>query len=245
MTSRFHDELGRELLRVGLQEQRRRRRRIRAAAASVLAAAAGSLTLLWPNPAAADVEVRYEGGRVVIDITGNGASPEEVVDALRDAGVDAAVDGQSTGPSGVGRFVSAHVVGGEDQPIVIDPEPIGSAFRTFSIPEAFSGKLTLGVGVPSDGPGRYEASSDAFGRGEPLRCRGVLGARLQDVTEELREFDVSVRTYREGLFLGELPLADALESETADWFIDAGISNGPRTVALQVVEEPGAQESGC
>jgi hypothetical protein len=245
MTSSFHDELGRELLRVGLQEQRRRRRRVRAAVASFLAAAGGSLTLLWPNPAAADVEVRFEGGRVVIHITDSGASPGEVVDALRDAGLDASAEGLTTGPSSAGRFVRAAVVGGADQPVVLDPAPMGASFRTFSLPEGFSGELTLGVGVAGQGSGRYDVPSDAFGPGEPLRCRGVLGARLREAAGELGELDVSIRTFRDGLFLGEMPLADALSSETAGWFVDVGIATGPESVTLTVVEEPGAQESRC
>ena len=245
MSANFHDDLGRELLRVGLQQQRRRRRRIRTAVASFMAAAVGSLTLLWPNPANADVEVRFEDGRVVVRITNSGASPDEVVDALQDAGLDASAEGRTTGPSSVGRFLSAAVAGGGDQPVVLDPAPVGTAFRTFSVPEDFAGKLTIGVGVPSKGSGRYEIPSDAFAPGEPLRCRGVLGARLRDAAGELHELDVSVRMFREGLFLGEMPLAEALGSDAASWFVEVGHATGTESVSLHVVERTDARESGC
>lgn len=243
MTSRFEQELGDELYAAAVREQQRRRRSVRAMVAAAAAVVAGGVAIAWPNPAAADVEVRIEDGTLHVRIADDDVTPDEVLEAIEDEGLEASVVGLTTGPSGVGSFVRATVPGGGAQPAVSDE--VGAAFRSFSLPAGWTGDLVIGVGIAAEGDEVYDALSDPFGPGEPLRCQGVLGRPLRDVADRLADLSVSVRAFEGDLLVAEATLMDALASEHADWIVESGIAVSAIDITLDVVPEADVDETGC
>jgi hypothetical protein len=214
---------------------------------AIIGAAIASITsaavLLLPNPASADVEVTIENGVVEVRLTDLSSTPEEVVDALRDNGLNAEVDSLPTGPSNVGRFVAAYTTGGGINIERLDPR--GGSFSGFQLPVDWPGTLTLSLGRAADGGEPYQAFSNPFGPDEPLRCANVFGQTLRDAADELDRFTASVHVLRAGVLAEQLTLQKALTSDLGTWVITGGQAVSATHVLLEVEQVGVSAELGC
>ena len=245
MTTPFAQALREQLMQAAVREQRRRRRtKIGAAVSAALAAIVSSVVLLAPNPAGADVEVTVENGIVEVRLTDLHSSPQDVIDALREKGLTATVDALPTGPSGVGRFVRVHVIG--DVQVTVTPSGRnGNAFTSFTIPEDWEGRLVISLGRAAEPGEAYEAFTDAFAEGEPLHCRGVFGRRIADVVDELEDLTVGIAVYRDGVFVGQVPLDEALRRGDGGLVIIGGGALAADHVVLDAEATEPRAEPGC
>lgn len=180
MTSPFQDALRAELVTAARRDRRRRRGRIAGAVTAAAAAAAGSVALLWPSPAAADVEVRFRGDDVVVSIVDLQTDPDEVRDAMEDAGLAAEVVGAPTGPSAVGRFAGVSLTAPGPVPVTTSGSD-GVTFDGFVVPRDYPGTILITVGVPAEPGQMYDVGTDALAPGEPLACRAVVGRTVADL----------------------------------------------------------------
>jgi hypothetical protein len=239
MTSPFHRAYREELLKAAYRDQRRRRWRLRGLVGSLTAALAAGTAVLWPSPATAEVEVEVDGGFVEVRLLGAEASGEEVLDALDDAGIEAAVEEVPTGPSNVGRFTAALVTGASDAPQVAPLEQTGTSFAGFRLPEGWPGELVIEIGREARPGEAYHAFVDAFADEEPLRCQGIFGTSLREAAPELSAFSVAVINDTADVTAS---LAEALDSDLAAWFIAGGRGLAEDRLQLTVAPQPPPEE---
>lgn len=240
--SPFQSALREELRAAAIRDLRRRRTRRRsgflASAVAALAAIFGAITVITVDPAAADVEVRIRDGLVEVRIVGEGTTPDEVREAMEDAGLRVVVDGPPVGPSLVGRFVLVQL----DDPSAREVEYLdsdGYGFDGFVVPEGWSGRLLIRVGARADGDETYEVGSDAFAAGEPLDCARE-GTMLRDLRTALDELNVTVRAPG----LAPIPLTDQAPGQFADWYVVSASALSAADVLLLVQEEQPTPAAG-
>jgi hypothetical protein len=247
MTSPFQDAL-REQLRAAAHRDlscRRGRRRLRiGAAVAAVAAAIAGVAVLVPSPAAADVEVTIRDGVVEVRLTDLDATAAEVTEAMRDAGLEAETIGTPVGPSLVGRFVAVGFDQGGDAEVE-DIRAEDGGLIGFRVPAGWEGRLRIQLGEAADPGEPYGAGSDAFAPGEPLGCKGVLGATLADASSTLDDLEV---TFLPHGYVGDpIPLASPDAEPYARWHIVSGRARAADTVLLTVQADPlrHPEERGC
>lgn len=238
MTSPFQDALREELLQAAHRSVRRRRRgRISAGVAAITAAVGGSLALLWPSPAAADVEVTIRDGIVEVRIVDLITDPGEVREAMDEAGLDAEVVGAPTGPSAVGRFVGVGLLEGDGGQV----DPLGSdaySFDGFRLPEGWEGTLVISVGVPARPGQDYDFGSNALARGEPFACRPLVGRTVAEARAAGDLEGAAVRVGPTMVSMAPVPLDDPAARPYLDWYIAGADATSADSVQLTVQEAP-------
>ncbi len=247
MTSPFHAAFREELLEVARRDQRRRRRRIGALVAAFVAAVAGLGSTFLPTPAGAGVDIELVGGELEVRLEGDDVDAEEIVDSLREHGVDASVEEVPAGPSNVGRFVSIVATASlEPGRLELFGEAFGG-FDGFRVRWERGDELALHVGRVAEDGETYGASTHAFAPKEPLYCSGILGRRVAEVVDDpvLDGLQVAVQWLGADGRASSLPLADVPSSPVADWFVVEGIGGSSREVRLQVAPERGEVEDPC
>jgi hypothetical protein len=160
--------------------RRRRAAALTAAAAVVAGGVIGSVVVFGgtPSPVAAGVEIERSDGVVTVVIDEQ-ADASQVALALREAGVDATVEEQGTGPSRVGRFVG--IAG--SSPELAEDSADGSIARFRA-----GDRVTLYVGVAAEEGEAYDAATDAFAPGEPFAgLDDLLGRPWAEVEPVLQE----------------------------------------------------------
>jgi hypothetical protein len=200
---------------------------------ALMAAIVGGLLLRSPAPAAADVEITHDNGRVVVRLTDLEATPAEIEAAASTEGLDIHVEQVPSGPSHVGRFVGEEVTSGGFTDVEhLDME--GVTFVAFSLPEDWAGKLTLLLGRPARAGEGYVAFTDAYAVGEPLACSQTLGGPLSALSEHLDGFETSVQTFADGQPDQVIDLDEALESGLGDAIVSGATATSPTSVVVDV-----------
>ena len=155
------------------QRRRARTRRVALTMAAIVAVVATVVTVTLPDDRAdASLEVAARDGLLFVRLVDFESRPNEIVAALRNAGIDAEVEAVPVGPSNVGRFVGASTTQGRGINIVHDRR---FSFSTFSVPEDFQGLLRLSLGRRAEQGEMWRAASDATAEGEVLACRRIRG----------------------------------------------------------------------
>jgi len=165
--------------------QRRRAitRRVAFAAVVALALVATIVTVTLPDDRAeASIEVDVHDGSVFVRLLDLESRPDEIVGALRNAGINATVEPVPVGPSNVGRFVGSSSEQGQAADIVREP---GSTFTSFSVPEGYDGLLRLSLGRAAAPGELWKAPSNATAKGEVLACRNIRGHTAAEVSRQL------------------------------------------------------------
>jgi hypothetical protein len=215
----FETALRDELMAAARRPPRRRGEKV-AVAAVLVAFVAG---LVWVGigsvsgspPAAADIHVSHEDGRVVVRLTDLQNTPEGIERATDKAGLDIEVKGVPAGPSQLGRFVGSAVDrGGADD--VKYQRKGGVTFVAFSLPEHWPGELTLYLGQPAKPGEFYQTSSDAYAKGEPLACSNTFHRPLRTAQRYLRGYDVEIEPYDGSIAKPPMSLRDALRQGLGD-----------------------------
>lgn len=161
-----------------------------------------------PRPAAADVEVRHEAGRVIVRLTDRKNSPEEIERATDEAGLDVRVEAVPAGPSNAGRFVGELASkGGVGNVEKIETSDV--SYMGFSLREDWTGRLTLQLGRHAEPDETYSTLSNAYAEGEPLACSGTLHEPLARVLPYVDGLNVRVLSF-DGTEPRQLPLDEAL-----------------------------------
>ena len=158
-----------------LARQRRRAMFRRAAFATVAVAAllVAVITVTLPNDrASASIQVETRDGSVVVRLLDFENSPDEIVGALRNGGIDASVEEVPVGPSNVGHFVSLSSDEGGAIHIVQGNE---GSYSAFSVPQNLGGLLQLKLGRVAQPAEQWASASDATAKGEVLSCRDLRG----------------------------------------------------------------------
>lgn len=234
MTSPFKEALREELRAAAVRDLARqtRRRRLRAAAGAAIAAVAaavGAVTFVGTSPAAADIEVTIRNGQVAVRILDLATTPDEVREAMEEAGLAVDVDGAPVGPSMVGRFIDVRLeIPGDNRIEQLGSD--GNSFDGFIIPENWDGDLEIRVGEKADPGEPYAAGADAFADGEPLHCLPLIGRTLNDVRDGLPDLNIMVRGPGGKPVSLDSPAAD----EFATWFVTGGRAVSATDVFLQV-----------
>lgn len=237
MTSPFQEALRAELMAAARRDLGRRRRgRLAGALAAASAAVAGSLALLWPSPAAADVEVRFRGDEVEVRIVDLRTDPDEVRSAMREAGLAVDVQGTPTGPSAVGRFVSATVPEGGEIPVTYGSD--GVTFDAFVVQRDYVGTLVIVVGVPASGDELYGFGTDALAPGEPLACQALVGRTVSAVPAvpgvEVQVLPLGV-TAGSG---GPIELDDPRAAPFTSWYVTEVRTTSRRSILVLAAADP-------
>jgi hypothetical protein len=232
-----------ELLRAAYRQHGQRKSGLRVALVAVLTAGLAVGTgLLWPSPAAADVEVTVEGNTVIVTLRDSNATAEEMVDAFAEHGLNATIARVPTGPSAVGHFVRATIdAQGTDTELPI--ESTNDAYATFSLNLSQVRSMVAEFGRPSRPGERYAVFSDAFATSEPLDCKGVLGSTLAKSEPILRNLSVRVEALSDAGQIAFLTLAEAVESPYSSWYVTAGTAQAPDDLTLTIRPAPGELES--
>lgn len=224
VTRPFEDALRDELMAATRRRPRRRARAGLAAVALVVGGLVAASLATDSQPASADVEVTHEDGRVIVRLTDLENTAADVEAATDAEGLDVRVEAVAAGPSQVGRFVGDVSTDGD----VRDVERFevdGVTFTAFSIPEGWTGTLTLFLGRAAAPDEPYQSSADAFAIGEPLACSDALGAPLASIVQLLDGLDVAVLVFADGQVLPQMTLSEAIET---------GHGNDPITGAAAV-----------
>jgi hypothetical protein len=183
---------------VGAVETKRVRDRRRAVArravlamAAIVAVVATIVTITLPNDrarAAIDIEVRDD--RIFVRLLDLESRPDEIVAAMRNAGIDVVVDEAPVGPSNVGRFVGyTSTERGAEVQIARDNSV---SFTSFSVPQDFAGVLRLSLGRTAAAGEEWRAASDATAKDEVLACRELRGLTAVEASRQLAGAPASV-----------------------------------------------------
>jgi hypothetical protein len=191
-----HEEALRRALvdAVGTKLARDRRRAVarRAALAMVafLAVVATVVTFTLPdNRADASIEVEVRDGATYVRLLDFESRPDEIVGALRNAGLDVVVDPAPVGPSNVGRFVGIGTTGSGRVDVVGDRT---KSFTSFIVRPNFVGQLRLVLGREAAPGEEWRAPSDATAKDEVLECRELRGLTAAEAARALADEPVSV-----------------------------------------------------
>ena len=175
-----------------LARQRRRAviRRVVLATVVVVAFVGAILTVTLPDDRAnASIDVQVRDGSVFVRLLDFENSPDQIVGALRNAGINAVVDAVPVGPSNVGRFV------GYSSPDSVTLNVTGGgrfSFPAFSVRQDFGGLLRLSLGRAAAAGERWVATSDATAKGEALACRSIRGLTALDASRRVADARVTV-----------------------------------------------------
>ena len=188
-------------------------RRAALATAALIAVVATVVTIALPNDRAeASIDIQVRDGTVFLRLLDLENRPEEIVGALRNAGIDAVVESVPVGPSNVGRFVGSASTQSTGMRTVRDSR---FSFTSFEIPLDFDGVLTLSLGRAAAQGEVWTAASDATAKGEVLGCRAVRGLTAAEAARAVADMPVTVRW--EGPPGVQLPPGAALSPPYASW----------------------------
>jgi hypothetical protein len=244
MTSPFERAFREELLTVARRDERRRRYTVRGAIVAVVAALAALAPLLLPgHPAAADVHVTVKNDVLEVQLTDSTSTPREVLDALHEHGLEAVVQSEPTGPSGVGRVLGVTFEEQAGSQVNVEYlEPSGSAYLGFRVPADWPGQMTIELGHTASAGQPYGEPTDAFRAGEPLHCSGVQGSTVEAAAGAMKDLKVRVAIH-EGPELGrQLSLEEALATDYRGWFVTRAFAVAADDVILEVDSHPGPIE---
>ena len=233
MSGPYAESVLAQLMEAGKRQQQRRRRRVATSIAAAVAAITGSVVLLLPNPAAADVRITIEGGFVEVHLTDRDATRDGIVDAFEDEGLTVSVDTGPTGPSEVGAFVFVEMQNGDAAQV--EAPAVDGSFSTFRVREGWVGDLRVTLGREAVSGEDYLRATDSFLEGEPLHCAGVHGQTLADGAAELGRFNVLVNLGPAGSSGGQVDLPAALQQHP-DWVVTSSASFS--ATELVVTAEP-------
>src|SRR5688572_30699381 len=169
-----------------VRDRRRAVARRTVLAMAAIAAVVGTVvTITLPdNRAQASIDVDVRDGRIVVRLLDLESRPEEIVAAMRNAGIDVVLEEAPVGPSNVGRFVGAFATkSGPD--LKVARAGGTEAFTSFSVPEGYDGVLRLSVGRKAAPGEQWRAASDATEKGEILECREIRGLTAVEASREL------------------------------------------------------------
>jgi hypothetical protein len=166
------------------RERRRAVMRRVAFAAVVLAALVGAfVTVTLPNDRAeARIDVEVHDGSVSVRLLDFENRPDEIVGALRNAGIDASVKEVPVGPSNVGRFVGYSSPTGATLTI---SDGGRFSFLAFSVSQGFSGVLQLSLGRAAASGEQWAVTSDATAKGEALACRDLRSLTAREASSRV------------------------------------------------------------
>jgi hypothetical protein len=170
-----------------LMRDRRRAvaRRAVFAMAVIVALVAVFFAAALPNDRAqASIDVEARDGRIFVHLLDLESRPEEIVAAMRNAGIDVVLEEAPVGPSNVGRFVGfAGTQGGAELKVA----RVGGteAFTSFSVPQDFAGVVRLSVGRKAAPGEQWRTASDATEKGEILECREIRGLTAVEASQQL------------------------------------------------------------
>jgi hypothetical protein len=160
-------------------------RRAALAMGAVAAVVAVFIAATLPNDRAqASIDVEVRDGRIFVHLLDLESRPEEIVAAMRNAGIDVVLEEAPVGPSNVGRFVGA--VATQSGPALKIARAGGTeAFTSFSVPEGYAGVLRLSVGRKAAPGEQWRTASDATAKGEILECRELRGLTAVEASRQL------------------------------------------------------------
>ena len=239
--SDFLDDLRGELVQAAVRQHRRRAVRIRIAmlALPLCLLGAGLMAVTRPAPAAADVQVAVEDGRVELTLHDLEHDPVEIEAAARRAGLHVSVTAVAAGPSLVGRFVGEAATGAAPAELRLVGQA-GGGFAGFSVPVRWPGTLTLRVGRPAHGDEPYATFSDALARGEPLACRPLIGRPASEAATALATTSLVVTVETVGERVPAIvPLEAVRVGDQGRWIVVGADATSPRSVVLRI-QRPGA-----
>jgi hypothetical protein len=119
-------------------------------------------------------------------------------------------------------------------------EKEGVSFVGFSLPEHWSGRLTLLLGRPAKPGEVYKSPTDAYAEGEPLACSGTLGRPLRSARSHLGGYDVRVQQFDGASHLAGpgLPLAVALKQGLGKLRVTGALALSPSELEVDVGGPP-------
>jgi hypothetical protein len=215
----------------------RRRARLRRAAlamAAIVAVLAAVITVALPDERAdASIEIDARDGLLVVRLVDFENRPEQIVGALRNAGINAEVDPVPVGPSNVGRFVGSFA--SEERGITIYHDSRRFSFASFSIPQEYQGLLRLKLGRKAEPGEMWQAASDATAKGEALACRPIRGLTPAEATRLVADAHATVSWLPAGS--GALEPGAELQSPYNTWRVVDALSPSAGLVAIVLTED--------
>ena len=224
----------REHERLMRRQHRHKQMRAAALAAAIMVGVLGAVFVVSAPDAVAGVEIIRVGDDLIVRLTDLETRPEEVTDAVAEAGLDVTVSEVSVGVSNVGRFIAAESEGGYPPDLRVVDGDRSTAFLGFRIPADYDGTLRLLMGREARDGETWRVASDATARGEVLECASVTGERLGEIIDTIAaDVDTQVMLLDQGAFLSP---TDAVR-ESGDAVVVRAISPAPNTVWLEAAKD--------
>lgn len=216
---------------------RARRRAVRRRAAFALlfalAVVASILTVALPDDRAdARIDVETRDGRIYARLLDLESRPDEIVAALRNAGVHATVALMPVGPSNVGRFVGS-VSSGPGAFKTSDGNTY--SYKAFSLDQGYPGELVLQLGRPATEGEAWKAPSNAMAKDEALSCLDIYGLTSTEATQALAGVRTSLRWVdaRSGR---NLDTGEELREPYANWKVIDALSFSRSEAVIRLTE---------
>jgi hypothetical protein len=167
------------------------RQRVGFALVFALVVVASIVTVALPDDRVdARIDVQARDGRTYARLLDLESRPDEIVAALRNAGVNATVALVPVGPSNVGRFVGSVSSG---PGAFKTTEGNTHSYKAFSLDQGYTGELVLQLGrLAADGE-QWRSASNAMAKDEALSCRDIYGLTPVEATQALERARVSLR----------------------------------------------------
>lgn len=223
----FIDELSEQLIEASRKNQERRMMKRHAISALFVACGAllffaGATKLLLNEPQeTAVVAVERHNGTLTIDVLQRAATPEAIVDALKDEGLDATTRSLRTGPSLDGRLLG--LSGGQAG---------GGTLWGLRVSEAWPGTILVLIGQTAPEGEQYEIAADAFAEGEPLHCVGWPGMTKSDLMDAADSAGI------ESVRFENVTNEEGRVTNLTDGFVESALAVSSDSVVVFVSSEP-------
>jgi hypothetical protein len=196
-----------------------------------LAVIASIVTVALPDDRAdAGIDVRTRDGLVYARLLDIESRPDEIVAALRSAGINASVDLVPVGPSNVGRFVGSRATQTASITVV---DGDAYSFKAFSINEGYRGELVLELGRLAAEGEQWRGASNAMAKDEALSCLNLYDLTPPDAIHALSGVHASVR-WMDARHARILDAGEELRAPYANWRVIDALSLSPGDVVIRL-----------